>query len=78
MKLTEAMVNISYKIINIDSEDKKFLDRLLSFGIAKDSIIIPTHYSAKKSTLAIKIQNSQIALRNCEAEQIQVEPVTND
>ncbi|WP_104697624.1 MULTISPECIES: FeoA family protein [unclassified Helicobacter] len=78
MKLTEAIINTPYKITQINNEDKKLLDRLLSFGITKGSVITPIHYSAKKSTLAIKIQNSQIALRYCEAHQIQVELFCND
>ncbi len=75
MRLTECKLHVEYRIVTIESEDENFLNRLLSFGIAKGSIITPLHYSAKKSTLAISIQQSQIALRDCEAKQIIIQPI---
>lgn len=77
MNLIESTINMSYQVIAIDSDDEKLITRLLSFGIAKGSIITPLHFSIKKSTLAILVQQSQIALRYSEASKIIIEAIND-
>ena len=75
MTLIEAQINTPYQITAIESQDEDFINRLLSFGIAKGSTTTPLHHSAKKSTLAFRVQKSQVALRECEASKIKVQPL---
>ena len=77
MILIETTINTPYQIVAINSQDQKLIARLLSFGITKGNIIIPLFFSIKKSTLAVSIQQSQIALRYSEASQIIVEPIND-
>jgi ferrous iron transport protein A len=49
--------------------------RLLSFGIMKESTIEVLEYSPAKSTIEIKVDKMRIALRAKEAEMIEVEKI---
>ena len=58
--------------LNAKSELKQ---RLISFGIMKESIIDVLEHAPGKSTIEIKVGNMQIALRDKEAELIEVESI---
>ena len=73
MTLLQAKTNAIYQIKKIHTQDTKLLHRFLSFGIIEGAILTPLHHSSRGATLAIQIQNSQIALRESEAEKIEVE-----
>lgn len=75
MTLDECEKGHQYKIANIDFCDEALKNRFIAFGITKGVIIKMMHYSAKKSTLSICIDQSQIALRKYEAKQIEVENI---
>ncbi|PAF45133.1 FeoA family protein [Helicobacter sp. 11S02596-1] len=73
MTLDQCEKGKSYKIKNIDFCDNALKNRFISFGIAKNAIFTLLYCSTKKSTLAISINQSQIALREHEAKYIEVE-----
>ncbi|MDO7252611.1 FeoA family protein [Helicobacter cappadocius] len=75
MTLDKCQIDHQYKITNIDFSDEALKNRFIAFGITKGAIIKLMHHTAKKSTLSICIDQSQIALRDYEAKQIQVEVV---
>lgn len=58
--------------LNAKSELKQ---RLMSFGIMKESVIDVLEYAPAKSTVEIKVGKMQIALRDKEAELIEVEKI---
>lgn len=58
--------------LNADGELKQ---RLISFGIMKESLIEVLEHSPTKSTIEIKVQKMRIALRAKEAELIEVEKI---
>lgn len=76
MTLDQAELGKIYKIKSIDLCDSALKNRFISFGITKNSIIQLLHSSAKKSTLAISINQSQVALRDYEARFIEIESLT--
>ncbi|PAF46843.1 hypothetical protein BKH46_06410 [Helicobacter sp. 12S02634-8] len=73
MTLDQCQKGKTYKIKNINFCDDALKNRFISFGITKDSIFTLLHHSTKKSTLAIHINQTQIALRDHEAKFIEVE-----
>ncbi|PAF48895.1 hypothetical protein BKH41_04510 [Helicobacter sp. 12S02232-10] len=75
MTLDQCEKGKSYKIKNINFCDNALKNRFISFGITKNTIITLLHCSTKKSTLAILINQSQIALRDHEAKFIEVEQI---
>lgn len=75
MTLDECKQGNEYKITHIDFCDEELKNRFIAFGITRGAIIKMMHYSAKKSTLSICIDQSQIALREYEAKQIEVENI---
>lgn len=66
---------VEYRIISIQTDDENLIRRLASFGIIKGSLIKLLHCSINKANLAIVVGSSQVALRDCEAKQIFIEPV---
>jgi len=58
--------------LNADSELKQ---RLISFGIMKESIIEVLEHAPRKSTIEVKVGKMRIALRAQEAELIEVEKI---
>jgi len=58
--------------LNADSELKQ---RLISFGIMKESIIEVLEHAPAKSTIEVKVGKMRIALRAQEAELIEVEKI---
>lgn len=55
--------------------DKELKQRLLSFGIMREAIIEVLEYAPRKSTMEIKVAKMRIALRNKEADLIEVEAI---
>ena len=60
------------KKLNAPSDLKQ---RLISFGIMKESLIEVLEYAPAKSTVEIKVGKMRIALRAKEAELIEVEKI---
>ena len=58
--------------LNADSELKQ---RLISFGIMKESILEVLEHAPAKSTIEVKVGKMRIALRAKEAELIEVEKI---
>ena len=58
--------------LNADSELKQ---RLISFGIMKESIIEVLEHAPAKSTIEVKVGKMRIALRAQEAQLIEVEKI---
>jgi len=58
--------------LNADSELKQ---RLISFGIMKESVIEVLEHAPAKSTIEVKVGKMRIALRAKEAELIEVEKI---
>jgi len=62
------------KVIKLNAKDD-LKQRLISFGIMKESVIEVLEHSPGKSTIEIKIGKMRIALRAQEAELIEVEKI---
>ena len=62
------------KVIKLNAKDE-LKQRLISFGIMKESIIEVLELAPRKSTIEIKVGKMRIALRAQEAELIEVEKV---
>lgn len=62
------------KVIRLNARDE-LKQRLISFGIMKESIIEVLEHAPGKSTIEIKIGNMRIALRAKEAELIEVQNI---
>ena len=58
--------------LNADSDLKQ---RLISFGIMKESVIEVLEHAPAKSTIEVKVGKMRIALRAQEAELIEVEKI---
>jgi ferrous iron transport protein A len=61
-------------VIKLNAKDD-LKQRLISFGIMKESVIEVLEHSPGKSTIEIKIGKMRIALRAQEAELIEVEKI---
>lgn len=55
--------------------DRELKQRLISFGIIKESIVEVLEHAPAKSTIEIKVGKMRIALRAKEAELIEVEQI---
>ena len=62
------------KVIKLNAKDD-LKQRLISFGIMKESIIEVLEHAPGKSTIEIKVGKMRIALRAQEAKLIEVEKV---
>ncbi|PAF41481.1 FeoA family protein [Helicobacter sp. 11S03491-1] len=76
MTLDQCQKGEPYKIKSIHFCDDALRNRFISFGITQDAIVTLLYASTKKSTLAVIINQSQIALRDYEAKHIQVEHIS--
>lgn len=75
MTLFEGCENKTYKIIDIQTQDKALKHRFLSLGITKNCHIFLERFSSNKATLAIQVDHTKIALRDSEAQNIFVEAI---
>ncbi|WP_455756854.1 FeoA family protein [Sulfurimonas sp.] len=60
------------KVIKLNAKSE-LKQRLISFGIMKESIIEVLEYAPGKSTIEVKVGKMRIALRAQEADMIEVE-----
>lgn len=73
MTLYECAIGQKCKITGFNTQNSALKDRFISFGITKDKIAQVRHHSIKRSTLAVVVGGVQIALRDSEAQAIEVE-----
>ena len=78
MKLSEVKKNGEVKIVDFIDVDENLYMRFLSFGLVKDKKIVIKNCSPFKTNVEIMIDNSFIALRREEAEQIEVKPISEE
>ena len=71
MTLNELKIKESAEVISINC-DKVLKNRLYSFGIIKGAIVKIEGLTLTKSTIEIKNNQTKIALRQSEAEKIEV------
>lgn len=62
------------KVIRLNAKDE-LKQRLISFGIMKESVIEVLELAPRKSTIEIKIGKMRLALRAQEAQLIEVEKI---
>ena len=60
------------KVLKLNAESA-LKQRLISFGIMKESIVEILEHSTAKSTFEIKVGRTRLALRSVEAQSIMVE-----
>jgi len=71
-KLTEAKRGEKLKVLRINAKgDLK--QRLISFGVMKEALVEILEHAPGKSTVEVKVGKMRIALRDKEAELIEVE-----
>lgn len=73
MTLDKAQKNKPYRIKKVNFCDEVLTNRFVSFGITENTVVTLLFFSAKKSTLVVLIDDSQVALRAYEAQYIEVE-----
>ncbi|MDD7567167.1 MAG: FeoA family protein [Helicobacter sp.] len=72
MNLYDCQKGKYYKITQLKTQDEILKHRLLTMGIYENAIISISHTTLTKSTIAVMIGNTQIALRGNEAKSIEV------
>ena len=72
--LKECHKACKVKVIKLNA-NSDLKQRLISFGIMKESIIEVLEHAPAKSTIEVKVGKMQIALRAQEAELIEVEKI---
>ena len=75
MKLSELEKGECGNIISINT-DSMLKARFSSFGITRGCTVYVIEQTIAKNTIEIKIQNTKIALRITEAQQIEIEKTT--
>lgn len=71
-KLSKATRGEKLKVLKLNA-DSALKQRLISFGIMKESIIEVLEHAPGKSTVEVKVGKMRIALRAKEADMIEVE-----
>jgi len=72
--LSEAKKSEKLKVLKINAKgDLK--QRLISFGVMKEALVEILEHAPGKSTIEVKVGKMRIALRDKEAELIEVEPI---
>lgn len=71
--LMAAPLNKPCIIKTFHADDTKLLSRFLSFGITIGTKVVPLYHSSRHATLALQIQNTQVALRASEAQKIEIQ-----
>ena len=72
--LNDCKKTCKVKVLKLNAKSD-LKQRLISFGIMKETIIEVLEHSPAKSTIEIKVGKMRIALRAQEAELIQVEKI---
>lgn len=73
-KLSECKKACKVKVTKLNA-DLELKQRLISFGIMKDTVVEVLEHAPAKSTIEIKVGKMRIALRAKEADLIEVEKV---
>ncbi|DAB27697.1 MAG: iron transporter [Sulfurimonas sp. RIFOXYD12_FULL_33_39] len=73
-KLSECKKACIVKVVKLNA-DSELKQRLISFGIMKDTVVEVLEHAPAKSTIEIKVGKMRIALRAKEAELVEVEKV---
>lgn len=73
-KLSECKKACKVKVTKLNA-DLDLKQRLISFGIMKDTVVEVLEHAPAKSTIEIKVGKMRIALRAKEADLIEVEKV---
>lgn len=71
-KLSKCSRGEKLKVLKLDASSE-LKQRLISFGIIKETVIEVLEHSPTKSTIEIKVGRTRIALRASEADKIEVE-----
>ncbi|MDO8454199.1 MAG: FeoA family protein [Sulfurimonas sp.] len=71
-KLSTAIRGEKVKVVKLNA-DTELKQRLISFGIMKETIIEVLEHAPAKSTIEIKVGKTRVALRAKEADMIEVE-----
>lgn len=71
-KLSECKKACKVKVTKLNA-DLELKQRLISFGIMKDTVVEVLEHAPAKSTIEIKVGKMRIALRAKEADLIEVE-----
>ncbi len=73
-KLSTCQRGEKVKVLKLNA-DTELKQRLISFGIMKETVIEVLEHAPAKSTIEIKVGKTRIALRAKEADMIEVEVV---
>ncbi|MFA6192424.1 MAG: FeoA family protein [Sulfurimonas sp.] len=73
-KLSTAIRGEKLRVIKLNA-DRDLKQRLISFGIMKETVIEVLEHALGKSTIEIKVGKMRIALRAKEADMIEVEEI---
>ncbi len=73
-KLSTCQRGEKVKVLKLNA-DPELKQRLISFGIMKETIIEVLEHAPAKSTIEIKVGKTKVALRAKEADMIEVETV---
>lgn len=73
-KLSTCQIGEKLKVTKLNA-DSALKQRLISFGIMKEAVIEVLEYSPGRSTIEVKVGKMRIALRDKEADMIEVEAV---
>ena len=73
-KLSTCQIGEKVKVVKLNA-DSALKQRLISFGIMKETLMEVLEHAPGKSTIEVKVAKIKIALRAIEAEKIEVEPV---
>lgn len=73
-KLSDCKKACIVKIVKLNT-DSELKQRLISFGVMKDTVIEVLEHSLAKSTIEIKVGRTRLALRSKEADMIEVEKI---
>jgi len=73
-KLLDCHKGEKVKVIKLNASSE-LKQRLISFGVMKDTVVEVLEHAPKKKTIEIKVGKMRLALRDVEAEMIEVEEI---
>ena len=77
MNLCECTKNVKYRVRGLNTNDNALKERLLSMGIYENVEISLCNQTLAKSSLCVLVNGINIALRESEAKDIEIEPLSN-
>lgn len=75
MTLVDMQENKTYQIHKINTEDALLRERLVALGVCEGAKANLVQKSIDKATIAILSNNTRIALRTSEAEEVSVQEI---